>query len=67
LIVKVELLYFDDCPSYAELMPRLRELLAREGIEEEVGLRRVETPRTDDGLARTPPEEWIRAALARVG
>jgi hypothetical protein len=104
LIVKVELLYFDDCPSYAELLPRLRELLAREGIEEGAELRRVETPeeaererflgsptvridgedvdssadgredfgrecrlyRTEEGLARTPPEEWIRAALARA-
>jgi hypothetical protein len=41
--MKVELLYFDGCPSYVELLPRLRELLAAEGIEEEVELRRVET------------------------
>jgi hypothetical protein len=103
--MKLELLYFDGCPSYAELLPRLRELLAREGIDEEIELRRVETPeeaererflgsptvrvdgedidptaknrddfglecrlyRTDDGLARTPPEEWIRAALDHAG
>jgi hypothetical protein len=42
--MKIELLYFDGCPSYAELLPKLRELLAGEGIEEEVELRRVETP-----------------------
>jgi hypothetical protein len=42
--MKVELLYFDGCPSYAELLPRLRELLAREGIEGEIELRRIETP-----------------------
>jgi hypothetical protein len=42
--VKIELLYFEGCPSYAELRPRLRELLTQEGIDEEVGLRRVETP-----------------------
>jgi hypothetical protein len=42
--MKVELLYFDGCPSYAELLPRLGELLASEGIDEEVELRRVETP-----------------------
>jgi hypothetical protein len=42
--MKIELLYFDGCPSYAELLPRLRELLAGEGIEKEVELRRVETP-----------------------
>jgi hypothetical protein len=42
--MKVELLYFDGCPSYAELLPRLRELLASEGVDEEVELRRVESP-----------------------
>jgi hypothetical protein len=41
--VKIELLYFDGCPSYVELLPRLRELLASEGIEEEVELRLVES------------------------
>jgi len=101
--MRIELLYFDGCPSYAELLPRLRQLLASEGIEEEIELRRVESPedaererflgsptvridgqdvdptarsrtdfglecrlyRTEEGLARTPPEEWIRAALGR--
>jgi hypothetical protein len=42
--VKIELLYFDDCPSYIELLPRLRELVAAADIEDEVELRRVETP-----------------------
>jgi hypothetical protein len=42
--MKVELLYFDGCPSYAELLPRLRALLASEGIDEDIELRRVETP-----------------------
>jgi hypothetical protein len=102
--VKIELLYFDGCPSYAELLPRLRELLASEGIDEQVELRRVDSPeqagherflgsptiridgkdvdpsagerddfglecrlyRTDEGLVRTPPETWIRAALRRA-
>jgi len=102
--MRIELLYFDGCPSYAELLPRLRELVAGEGIDEEVKLRRVETPdeaacerflgsptvridgedvdptgkdrsdyglecrlyRTDGGLGRMPPEEWIRAALRRA-
>ena len=103
--MKVELLYFDGCPSYAELLPALRELLASKGIQQEVELRRVETPeeaererflgsptvridgedvdptakereefgmecrlyRTEQGLVRTPPETWIRAALDRAG
>ena len=102
--MKVELLYFDDCPSCAELLPRLRELLASEGVDQEVELRRVETPEdaererflgsptvridgedvdptakdrddfglecrlylTEEGLARTPPESWIRAKLDRA-
>jgi hypothetical protein len=42
--MKIELLYFDRCPSHAELLPRLRDLLASEGIDAEVELRRVETP-----------------------
>jgi hypothetical protein len=42
--MKVEVLYFDGCPSHAELLPRLREMLDNEGIEEEIDLRRVETP-----------------------
>ena len=100
----VEVLYFDGCPGYAELLPRLRKLLASEGIDVEVELRRLESPedaerehflgsptvridgedvdpgagkrrdfglecrlyRTDAGLQRTPPEAWIRAALASV-
>jgi len=41
--MKIELLYFDGCPSYLELLPGLRELIAAEGIDEEVELRRVET------------------------
>ena len=100
-VVEVKLLYFEDCPSYEELLPTLRELLASEGIKDEVEVRRVETPeeaeferflgsptvringedvdpaasdrhdygmecrlyRTDQGLVRTPPEEWIRGAV----
>jgi hypothetical protein len=42
--MKVELLYFDGCPSYAEVLPTLRELMASEGIEEKVELRPVKTP-----------------------
>ncbi len=41
--MKVELLYFDGCPSYETLLPRLKALLEREGIEHEVELRRVES------------------------
>jgi hypothetical protein len=41
--MRVELLYFDGCPSYEVLLPRLQLLLEREGIEGQIELRRVET------------------------
>jgi len=41
--VKIELFYFDGCPSYEALLPKLRGLLTDEGIESEVELRRVES------------------------
>lgn len=39
----VELLYFDGCPSYEALLPKLRALLEREGVQEEIELRRIES------------------------
>ena len=41
--MRIELLYFDGCPSYETLLPRLRLLLEREDIDAPVELRRVET------------------------
>jgi len=41
--MRVELLYFDGCPSYERLLPRLRELVAAADPSVEVELRRVET------------------------
>lgn len=41
---KVELLYFDGCPSYARFEPRLRALLAEVEVTAEIELRRIETP-----------------------
>lgn len=41
--MKIELLYFDGCPSYERLLPRLTQLLRDSGVEDEVELRRVET------------------------
>lgn len=41
--MNVELLYFDGCPSYESLLPELRGILQREGIETDVELHRVET------------------------
>jgi hypothetical protein len=41
--MKIELLYFDGCPSHEALLPKLRDLLAAEGIETGIDLRRVES------------------------
>lgn len=42
--MKIELLYFDGCPSYQRLEARLRELVREAGVEDPVELRRVESP-----------------------
>lgn len=41
--MKVELLYFEGCPSYERLLPRLRALVAAVDPGGEVALRRVES------------------------
>lgn len=41
--MRIELLYFEGCPSHEALLPRLHDLLERTGIEDEVTLRRVES------------------------
>jgi hypothetical protein len=41
--MKIELLYFDGCPSHEAFLPRLRELLARAGVDAPVAERRVES------------------------
>jgi hypothetical protein len=42
--MRVELLYFDGCPSYARFLPRLRELIAQAHAGADVELHRVESP-----------------------
>lgn len=43
LVMKVELLYFDGCPSHEAFLPRLHELLAQAQVQAPVELRRVES------------------------
>jgi hypothetical protein len=43
-VVRVELLYVDDCPGCEELRPRLRRLLAERGLAQSLELLRVSTP-----------------------
>jgi hypothetical protein len=41
--MKVELLYFEDCPNYRPLLASLREILAEAGVRDEVTLRGITT------------------------
>jgi hypothetical protein len=41
--ITIELLYFEDCPSYKAFLPRLRALLAESGVDAPVLGRRVES------------------------
>jgi hypothetical protein len=41
--MRIELLYFDGCPSYERFLPRLRELAAEAAVGADVELRRVES------------------------
>ena len=43
--MRIELLYFDGCPSYLRLLPRLEQLLRDAGVRDRVELRRVESER----------------------
>ncbi len=46
---KIELLYFDGCPTYLEAERNLRKVLEEEGVEADVSLVAVDT---DDGARR---------------
>jgi hypothetical protein len=58
--VRVELLYFDSCPNYEALLPRLREMVAETGISAQVDLRRI----TDDDAAQG--ERFLGSPTVRV-
>src|SRR6266516_1224365 len=58
--MRIELLYFDGCPSYEALLPELRELLSDAGIEDEIELRRVES------LAAAERERFLGSPTLRV-
>jgi hypothetical protein len=42
--MRVELLYFDGCPTYERLLPRLRELIDETAPGAELELRKVSSP-----------------------
>ena len=41
--MRIELLYFDGCPSHEALLPRLREIVAELAPGADIELRRIET------------------------
>jgi len=41
--VKIEMLYFDGCPSHDALLPRLREIVAELDAQADIELRHIET------------------------
>jgi hypothetical protein len=41
--MRIELLYFEGCPSYEEYVPRLRGLLTRAGVNAPVIQRQIQT------------------------
>jgi hypothetical protein len=58
--MRIELLYFSGCPSHEALLPRLRTLLEREGIDEPIELRQVET------LAAAEQERFLGSPTVRI-
>ncbi|GAC1439156.1 MAG: hypothetical protein NVSMB51_16630 [Solirubrobacteraceae bacterium] len=49
--MKVEILYFDGCPSFESLLPRLRELIAERGKDpDSIALHTVDTPEAAERL-----------------
>ena len=59
-LMRIELLYFDGCPNHEALLPRLRELLASDGISSEIDLRSI----TDDEAAQR--ERFLGSPTVRV-
>ncbi len=57
--MKVEILYFDGCPSYWEAQATLEEVLSEEGVSAEVGLVAVNTDEEAQRL-RFPGSPTIR-------
>jgi hypothetical protein len=58
--MRIELLYFEGCPSYEELLPRLRSLLERQGIDDPIELRHIET------LEAAEAERFLGSPTVRI-
>ena len=42
-VLKIDFLYYEDCPSHAAALGRLRQVMEEEGIQAEVEITKVET------------------------
>ena len=58
--MKLEVLYFDGCPSHEALMPRLRELMAHASVDEPIELKHVES------VAAAERERFLGSPTLRV-
>jgi hypothetical protein len=58
--VRIEVLYFDECPNHEALLPPLREILAGAGVSTEIELRRI----GDDAAAQR--ERFLGSPTVRV-
>ncbi len=58
--MRVELLYFNGCPSHEALLPRLRALLDEVGTPEEMEMRRVES------LEEAEAEHFLGSPTVRI-
>ena len=58
--MRIELLYFDGCPSHEAFLPRLRTLLAQCGVDARIAERRVES------LADAQRERFVGSLTLRV-
>ena len=58
--MKVELLYFEGCPSYERLLHRLREIVGKSAPGAEIELRRIET------IEQAERERFLGSPTVRV-
>ena len=58
--MRIEVLYFDGCPNYEALLPRLHKILERTGVSAEIDLRRIAS---DDAAQR---ERFLGSPTVRV-
>ncbi|WP_324715421.1 DUF2703 domain-containing protein [Carboxydochorda subterranea] len=57
--MRIEFLYWEECPSHDEALRRLREVLAEEGVRDPVEIIRVDTDEQAEAL-RFPGSPTIR-------